>query len=343
MPYDPPEEYLRRYDARRKQLLAAEAWDRWRPSHNTILRSFGDGRWAWQIPIFGGDILSFGVVQRGDEAPDDDTYDAIVAEHTAPCFRLDPDAPLPAPFDQRRRRRAFARRARHAAGPKYALLGDAFAFADPVYSVGTAIAVNQAVAVADAITSGGWTEATARAFDARGQALLRRCRRAFDFWYSGELLDTAEAATEVHDGFIYGHAFTASITQTYGDALENASLRTGEHRDPVQIPEDGPPLAADDLTGADGWRVVDARPCTDGVKTTWAHTDGSTVEVYGLHDPDARAKAYARSDAIAWYYEGASRPAVVALMDAVVADVSGWTALLAVARASPSAGRPAET
>jgi hypothetical protein len=201
-----------------------------------------------------------------------------------------------------------------------------------VYSVGTAIAVNQAVALAEAIRESGWSAATAATFDARGQALLRRCRQAFDFWYSGELLADDTAASEVHEGFLHGRAFHATITHTYGDALESASLRAGAHRDVVQVPGSRA-LDLGDLPRPPGWRSLSGHACTDGVRTSWAHDDGAIVQVYCLHDPDRRIQAYARDADVLWYYEGAADEGVpiTSLMDPLCAAPAAWRRLLAAA------------
>lgn len=319
---------VRTYDARRKKLLdVGDYAPDLHPGDGTVVTMLGDGRWCWQIPLFSGRCLSVGLVSRNDRPIVEAEYDRTVRGCTADLFEL--GSPFTAsPFSEFRQRRGFARRARSAAGPSHVLLGDAFAFADPIYSIGTAVAVNQAITLVEHLREHTWDEQTAAVFDARGEALLQRSRRAFDFWYSGKLLEDHDVAAEVNDGFLVGGAFQTTAASTYGDSLEDATLRAGEHRDTTPVTLAGPPLETSEFPVAEGWALQAAARCTGGARMLWRSAAGIEVAVYGVRDPDDAVRAYRRAGGWAWYYEGTlDAQAAATLMDGLC-EPAPWRAML---------------
>ncbi|MFO0652970.1 MAG: hypothetical protein U0326_42525 [Polyangiales bacterium] len=275
--------YLR-YDALRRNVLKSDEIAGWSPSRTTILTREDDGLWTWQIPLFHSTRLSFGVVSRHGPVSRERYRDIAMTRH-APNYTLaERPEDASSPYNRYHAREGFARRCGTAATMDYILLADAFGFADPVYSVGTAVAVNRAIELADVLNSDGWSEDVCAAWCADSEAQLSRAIAGFEYWYSGELLRSGEAATEVRDNFLLGTAFQAKTAHHYGRLLRDAGLNRGVHR------REFDPEAADDWSGPDGrlvsslrgllelapsatlagWNLVDARARAAGLQVRWS-------------------------------------------------------------------------
>lgn len=332
------------YDARRRQILPEEHLGGWAPSHTTILTRIRPGTWCWQIPLFGGRCLGFGVVSRSAAVAEAELFE-LAERHHAPCYRLQrrPSGGDSA-YDRVHSRSGFARRARRAATEDWILVGDAFAFADPVYSVGTALAVNRAVDVAHQLNAPeGWTPAACAAWCRGAEALMARAQAAFEFWYAGDLLRDDAAAAEVHDGFLVGGAFEAGSLEHYGDWLEAASLRSGRHQDDTQRVDPARPSVRGEvvaLLGAEslaGWALEDARVCTDGLHLSWVREDRPElimlvlVDGAGVHEHYRRVGPLGLSYMSRWTGEYAFDGEVRALFEAaegrIEREVEAWVAL----------------
>lgn len=218
----PGKTYLR-FDIPKGRLLpeADEASD-WSPSHTTILQRIRDGVWMWQIPLFDCSRLSVGIVSRGDPVSPEAFFD-LVERHHAPHYTLSlRKLDNSSPYNSLHRRNHFAQRARVASTLDYILLADAFAFADPIYSVGTGLAVNKAIQVAALLNDGGWTEAKCHAYNEGYEKLLEAAVEAFNFWYSGSLLSDDRIASHVQQLFLRGKIFSKGITKHYAQQVRSA-------------------------------------------------------------------------------------------------------------------------
>jgi len=264
-----------RYDARHQRVVPTDDRTTFRPTRTTVLTQIASGMWTWQIPLYDSRVLSFGIVSRKGPVSEEE-YRAIVREHAAPCFRLEERAPDQSdPLRRVHSRNGFARKAATAAGPDFILLADAYAFSDPVYSVGTGFAVNQAIEVATRLLSAPWNADAAVRYSARAEALIERARAAFELWYSGEVLTDPDASRTVQHQLLHGDLFRLKLARHYGEVLQDADLRSA--RDPFE-----PQVGGDDLTqtvaellGATddgavaGYRLLDARRSTSGVTVKW--------------------------------------------------------------------------
>jgi hypothetical protein len=300
--------YLR-YDAPRRKIIPGSEIDGWSPSRATILTRLRDGVWTWQIPLFGSKLLSFGVVSRHAPISTDELL-AIAAETRSANYTL---APRPqdgsSHYNRIYTREGFARRARVGATMDYILLADAFAFADPVYSVGTALAVNKAIELAGVLNGHGWTEERRAAWCETADDLLARAIKAFDFWYSGEVLSNDEAAAEVRDNFLVGNAFQVAAAQNYGGMVRDASLdRTPlRERDVSEIEwvDDAQKGPFEALLGAGagatlmGFRLSGAGQLSNGFKFRWESEGRPELTVVVIAGGDPTAKAYKRSGGLA--------------------------------------------
>jgi 2-polyprenyl-6-methoxyphenol hydroxylase-like FAD-dependent oxidoreductase len=123
------------------------------------------------------------------------------------------------PYDRFHAVGGFARRAGRAATDSYVLVGDAFMFVDPIYSVGTSIAVNKALEVAALLNRGGWTPRRCAAYCARYESLLRRRAEAFESWYSEERRANDPRAAALRARFPAMSAFHAGITAQYAQVV----------------------------------------------------------------------------------------------------------------------------
>lgn len=259
--------YLR-YDAVRRRVLKGDEIAGWSPSRSTVLTRAADGVWTWQIPLHDSKVLSFGVVSRHGPI-DEAMYDDVTSRHASPNYTLRARPTNgPGAFDRRYAREGFARRASTAATKDYILLADAYGFADPVYSVGTALAVNKAIELAGVLNERGWDEKLAASWNADADQLLSRAIAGFEFWYSGELLKSEAAANQVRDQFLVGNAFQASAAKHYGTLLNDVSLAGFRDQDRN---------AADQFA----WLAPEAHEATSRVRTLLAMT-GNGLEGWTL-------------------------------------------------------------
>lgn len=327
--------YLR-YDAMRRAVLpdATEHPD-WAPQRTTILTRLDDATWTWQIPLFRSKLLSYGVISRG-EPIDPAKYREIARAHAAPGFVLaERGVEGPGPYDRMHHRAGFARRARHPATADYVLLADAYAFADPVYSVGTALAVNKAIEVAEALTTTGWTAAACERYVETTRVLIGRAMAAFDLWYRGDVLRDDASASEVQRNFLTGTAFQVAIAEQYGNVSTDVvwqgddSPRAAAARDRgltgigVDVLPQVRALSGTDLAG---WQLASGSTTKDGLLLRWQRAERPDLDVRMAFDaPNARA--YKKAGATALSYEslfGAEYPFgpdVAALFDALVARI----------------------
>lgn len=324
------------YDVRHRKVLPAEAMASDAIVATTLLSMVEDGLWTWQIPLFGGRRLSYGVVAR-DRPISVDRYRAIAEAHVAPHFEIRRRAEHgDSPYDRVHVRSGFARRARRAADRDFILLADAFGFSDPVYSVGAGLAVSQAIEVAQMLTDGGWTEARCKQYVARCEQTLIRARRAFEYWYTGALLRDPTASAEVQDDFLAGGLFHSAITEHYGAALDLAALDSA--RDPFEVSWDrdgdrSPEargrlgLAPDEAVA--GWRLAGARPCAGGLQLRWTHADHPELTMLLALDERGEQPSFRRVGPLALSYmqlfDGPypASPELEALFDAVAERARG--------------------
>lgn len=301
-------------------------------SHSTILTQIRPGTWMWQIPLWHRTRLSVGVVSRGGPVSEE-AFRRLVEEHHARCYTLSPRAEGgDSPLDRVHRRSGFARRAHRAATSDYILLGDAFAFADPVYSVGTGLAANKAIRVGLHLSERPWTAEDARTYSEEYDRLLERAFRAFDFWYSGEVMRDDRAATEVQCGFLVGGAFEQGALAAYSSVVVEAGRQTEDWIEPLVQALLG------ELPGAEEWHVhaIVVPSHGDRVVVTWAGADdvpeGAEAPLVTLEiaSPDQEARALRRVEGIRISHRGMT-PETPRVLDAVCAAVgpraTEWLAL----------------
>jgi flavin-dependent dehydrogenase len=322
------------YDVRHRQAVAASEVDMRQIVRTTYLSQVDDGVWTWQIPLFRGRMLSYGVVSRhGPVAADE--YHEIAQRSAAPHFELRRRPAGEGPYDRVHTRNGFARQAKRPADRDFILLADAFGFSDPVYSVGTGFAVSQAIEVATLINAGAWSPATCEAYVARCRETLARARKAFDFWYSGAVLSDPVASSEVQHDFLLGGLFHTGITRHYGTAIELASLAS--ERDPFEAAWDGPELRSTDieLLGLDagkdvaGWSLLGARQSAGGVQLRWVGHGLPELTMLVADDAACVQPCFRRSGSLALSYMQLfdrpypQVPALAALFDGVVSRLAG--------------------
>lgn len=289
---------FRAYDAVASRVIASDDAARWACSQSTVLTRLSPETWTWQIPLFRRRLLSFGVVSRDRKITDDELMRLALEQHS-PVYRLRVRAGGDSPYDRIHSRSRIARVATVVASRHHVAVGDAAGFTDPVYSVGTAAAINRALELAALLTSEpGWDEASRARYAERVAALRARSDRAFAAWYDGTHLDDA-MAQEIRDGFLVGSAFQLRMTEQYKHQLLDASPGEGlggEH-DGARAPlSAGAALDAEvaallglgpEATLAQ-WRLVGAAPLRRGVQLRW-RTEGKPEIVVNLSfDPNAR-------------------------------------------------------
>lgn len=239
-----------RYDTPKGRLLPGREEDGWEPSKTTILTQVRKGVWTWQIPMFDEKLLSVGVVSR--EGPvSAEEWMKTALERCAPQYTLAP-RPLDntSSWNKMHVRNGFAAVAKELATEDYILMADAAGFADPIYSVGTGLAVNKAIELAALLNEQGWTEEVRLRWIADYAKLLGRAVAGFETWYDGSMLVDDETAQAVQRNFLVGTAFQVGIAHHYAH----------------QIVDAGPPASEADQGGR-GRHIVDAdeAPLTDAV------------------------------------------------------------------------------
>ncbi|MFV8749911.1 NAD(P)/FAD-dependent oxidoreductase [Nannocystaceae bacterium ST9] len=336
------------YDVRHRQAVPTSEVDMRQIVRTTYLSQVADGIWTWQIPLFRGRVLSYGVVSRHGPVGVDE-YREIAERTHAPHFELRRRPAGADAFDRVHERNGFARQAKRPADRDFILLADAFGFSDPVYSVGTGFAVSQAIEVATLINRGDWSRETCEAYVARCRETLARARKAFDFWYSGAVLHDPVVASEVQHDFLLGGLFHAGITRHYGAAIELASLAS--ERDPFEAAWEGPELSAAviELLGLDegkvlaGWSLLGARPCAGGIQLRWSGHGLPELTMLIADDAGGAQPCFRRAGPLALSYmqlfdRGYPQvPALAALFDGVSGKLVGheqrWLGLGASASA----------
>ncbi len=306
-------QYLR-YDAPRRSVLPArEEIEGWSPSRTTILTRLSHGIWTWQIPLFNSTMLSVGAVSRHRPIGRDELID-IALKECAPNYQLEPRIyDNSSNYNRIYSREGFARRAKKAAALDYILLADAFAFADPVYSVGTALAVNKAIELAAILNGEGFDKRRLAAYCEAAELLLERAVKAFDFWYSGEVLSDDAAAAEVRDNFLIGSAFQVRAAYAYGGMINDASLghqsarkeirdMAGQRRKQEELRRfSGSLLGVDAQDALLGWTLSDVNARGDTFLFQWEMTGMPRLTVEAVVGSTS-GKAFKQAGSIALSY-----------------------------------------
>jgi flavin-dependent dehydrogenase len=316
------------YDVRHRRPIPAEVAAK-EVARTTYLTRIRDGVWTWQIPLFDGKLMSYGVVSR-HHAISEDEYREIAEAHQAPHVTLHRRPIGETPFDRVHSRSGIARRARTPAGERFILLSDAFSFSDPVYSVGAGLAVSQAIEVSEILNEGGWDRAACRAFSARSREIQARAERAFEFWYSGEVISEPSAAAEVQNQFLLGDLFHQQVSRSYGDAIDLALLPA--QRDPFEADwgrEDLAPrvkaLLGLDASELVGWALIGVRPCEGGLTLRWEKADQPDLTMLIADDPGGEEPGFRHAGRFALSYMNLFdapypiTPALESLFDALAA------------------------
>jgi flavin-dependent dehydrogenase len=167
-----------------------EDLDSW--AHWTVLNKIASDSWIWQIPIYHSSVLSMGLLHRGETMPDEE-FIRFIEKYSAACYRLssiarNPQKAIKPYMKQVHTRLQYSRRSRECAGKNWILVADAYCFADPVYSVGTAVAMMEAITIADNLNKNrgkfdhAWYEKSCN-------NLLKAVISGIGTWYSGTAFD----------------------------------------------------------------------------------------------------------------------------------------------------------
>lgn len=329
----------RRFDAPNRRLLPGQEEPHWRPSEATILSEISEGTWIWQIPLWDHKILSFGVVSRHGPVTDEQLF-SVAEEHHAAQYTIARRPPGDGPRDKIHVRNHFAQRATTPATMDYILLSDASAFADPIYSVGTGLAVNKAIELAALLNEGGWTEEKCARWIADYNAVVARAVNAFNLWYTGAVLRDDAAAAEAQRGFLLGTAFQLSMVNGYGPVLSDAK-GSGPWDDSIRGVIQPEELSLRDCTrkvsallGLNGsaelvsWQLYRAFPIDQGIQMSWTTQGLPELQMLLFIDPRL-TRYYRRSGSISLSLRNLKDgpypldPPTIALFDAVEQRIKG--------------------
>lgn len=160
-----------------------DSWANW-----TVLNKIGPDSWIWQIPIYNSSILSMGLLHRGEQFSDENFIE-YAQKHSAACYELtsifrNPAKALKPYMTKIHYRNHYSKMSQKCAGKNWILVGDAYCFADPVYSVGSGVAMLEALTIADILNKnkGSFDYAW---YERNCSALLKTVVDGIDTWYSG--------------------------------------------------------------------------------------------------------------------------------------------------------------
>jgi phytoene desaturase len=141
--------------------------------------------WCWRIPLPGrvsvGLVMDSAVLRSFGDGPEEqfDAYlrsDRMLRDWGVAAKRISPVLKYT----------NYQLRSTRGVGPGWALLGDAFGFVDPIFSSGLLIALDGALALADALDAGA-DAAALRRYEARVQRHLANWQRVAGYFYDGRL------------------------------------------------------------------------------------------------------------------------------------------------------------
>lgn len=276
------------------------------PSELTHLVHVDEGTWCWQVPLYGKRLLSFGLTSREKVTPE--RVRQVAETHAAPQFRIRPRAAdESSPYGRFHVRNHFARRADYAAAERWALVGDAFFFGDPIYATGTTIAVNQAIAVAHAIRDLRWNDVARAHYDERCQALAKAAAQAHYLAPSSP----AEArrqpavplpgATEFQRAMTWSYGTVLAATKAFLPDADSTHLRS-RFSNPAWSRADRRADVARQLAALPGgtpsqWAVESAYPVEDGLHVVWRHPELPQLTMV-LRSDDPERPEYRRAAGI---------------------------------------------
>lgn len=160
--------------------------DSW--AHWTVLNKIASDSWIWQIPIYNSSILSMGMLHRGEPLPDDE-FLKYTLERSAACYKLtsivkNHQRAIKPYMKKVHSRLHYSKRSEKCSGKNWILVGDAYCFADPVYSVGSGVAMLEAITVANNlnINKGRFDHVW---YERKCNALIKTVIDGIGTWYSG--------------------------------------------------------------------------------------------------------------------------------------------------------------
>ena len=164
-----------------------DSWANW-----TVLNKIAADSWIWQIPLYKSSVLSMGLLHRGEALSNED-FIKYVEKRSAACYRLTSMAQNPGravrPYMKEVHSRLhYSKVSRQCAGKNWILVGDAYCFADPVYSVGSGVAMLEAITIADILNKNGG-EFDHAWYEKNCSALLKTVIKGIGTWYSGAAFD----------------------------------------------------------------------------------------------------------------------------------------------------------
>jgi FADH2-dependent halogenase/halogenation protein CepH len=274
-----------RFDDVSLKIVPSEIDETLPASGTTMLTRFGDGVWTWQIPLYDARLLSLGVVSRHGPIEEDRYLEiaraSLGAQYEATLRPWDKSSP----HNQFHRRNRFAWASKSFASPDWLLVGDAGFFGDPVYSVGTGIATNQAIRAATMIARGDWASRGWKEFDDKTHALFARAKSAYDHWYAGAVAHGGDddVAQRIQSGFLNGLELHFRTDEAYRDMWQVAApedpscdpcydghLGQPDERDvSEQVPES--------LRSAAGWTLEKSVARAGTIKLFWRHATSPPI------------------------------------------------------------------
>lgn len=205
------------------RVLSKEEYPGWAPSNCTIVWKLRDGMFSWQIPLYQKSVLSFGVTSRHGPIAREELL-SIAKDFVAPCYRTDP-RPFDGSSDYNRFHvyNRFSREAERATSGKWILIGDAAFFGEPIYATGTAVTVNQALFVAAALNTVGWSAEVQSEYSQRCGRVRESAFAARSYFFKPEE-NTPESTREFKDRGLEGTAFQLTMANNYGKILSGVRV-----------------------------------------------------------------------------------------------------------------------
>lgn len=290
-----------RFDDQDRELRPFNPPSDLQASGMTMLSHLDKGRWSWQIPLYGGTQLSFGVVSR--HGPIDE---AEYRELTTRALGSQFDAKA-RPWDRSSEKNKLHQRNRFAwysktfASPDWVLVGDAAFFGDPVYSVGTGLATTQAIRATHLMNHLDWEGGAWKVYEEGTQGIFRQAATAYEHWYAGDLENDDRVAAEVQREMLAGLAFHTDSSVSYTTMWGMCDPTTAKPK------SDGPgvellAMVTEDFAAVSGWSLKGLKAQHHRLRLEWQRQGADTVMMRVEH-ADRVSRYFRKAGPFALSYE----------------------------------------
>lgn len=148
----------------------------------TLLNHIRDGIWLWQIPLYDKNILSVGVISLEAEISNKE-YKDLVYWYKHPYYNSIKFREWSDELSRIYNRVWFSQWSTVSSWKNFILIGDAYSFTDPVFSIGTGTAISEAVFIAKELNNNSFNS---KEYDNKCKHVTKIFLNSFKLWYNDE-------------------------------------------------------------------------------------------------------------------------------------------------------------